>query len=395
MPPKKKAKTNGVTLYDFLNVLIELSNLYEKQGDERRAKSFATARENLEKCDETVVLETSKDYKNIKGVGKSTLELMEEFIKTGTCARLEELEQGGKQVALRSEEVEEADLELGLFRYKDTDDFGLFLYDPGMALEERYPLYNDVCATFEEKIEEEESYLLNKALSDGESHIKENVKKDCVECCAGYEYLSLDYRNMGWERFFFVRKATAKDRKLEELAGDADPNWQKPKRGESITRDDLRDLVLAGKNWDKHTDALEQLYKEEDAFLEQAEKDLSKALEIFPYKKITYTLEKGLGLLRGIDEKDLGQVFQWGEYEMYITTLSHDHEEATVHIKCEDFDETLTCQRFDRDPGMLHFNDACFYFTENEYLQSLNPEGDLEDVLYLIFDPFDLADIPE
>ncbi len=57
MPPKKKAKTNGVTLYDFLYVLTELSNLYEKQGDERRAKSFATAMENLAKCDETAVLE--------------------------------------------------------------------------------------------------------------------------------------------------------------------------------------------------------------------------------------------------------------------------------------------------------------------------------------------------
>ena len=33
MPPKKKAKTNGMTLGDFLDVLTELSNLYEKQGD--------------------------------------------------------------------------------------------------------------------------------------------------------------------------------------------------------------------------------------------------------------------------------------------------------------------------------------------------------------------------
>ena len=46
MPPKKKAKTNGVTLYDFLYVLTELSNLYEKQGDERKAKSFAAAAPN-------------------------------------------------------------------------------------------------------------------------------------------------------------------------------------------------------------------------------------------------------------------------------------------------------------------------------------------------------------
>ena len=101
MPPKKKAKTNGVTMDDFLCVLTELSNLYEKQGDERRAKSFAAARENLEKCFnrpenpwtidlERVDLERvwrglETDYKNIKGVGKSTLELMDEFTRLGRC----------------------------------------------------------------------------------------------------------------------------------------------------------------------------------------------------------------------------------------------------------------------------------------------------------------------
>ena len=120
MPPKKEAKTNGRTLNDFLDVLTELSNLYDKQGDERRAKSFATAKENLAKCDETAVLEWSgvewrrlfwsKDYKNIKGVGKSTLELMDEFIKTGTCARLEELrgaEEEEEEEELRGAEEEE------------------------------------------------------------------------------------------------------------------------------------------------------------------------------------------------------------------------------------------------------------------------------------------------
>ena len=40
-------------------------------------------------------------------------------------------------------------------------------------------------------------------------------------------------------------------------------------------------------------------------------------------------------------------------------------------------------------------NDECCCFTENEYLQSLNPEGDLEELVYEIFEPFDLKDIPE
>ena len=192
-----------------------------------------------------------------------------------------------------------------------------------------------------------------------------------------------------------MRKADANDLKRKDWKGEADVNWKKPN---GITRDDLRDLVLAGKSEAKHTDALKQLYKEEDAFLEQAEKDLSKALEIFPYKKITFTLEKGLGLLRGIDEKDLGQWWPWGKYKMYVTTLSHDHDQATVHIKCEDFDETLTCERWYCDHGMfgeVDGNEECRDFAEDEYLQELNPEGDLEELVYEIFDPFDLKEVPE
>ena len=105
MPPKKKTKTNEKrTLKDFLLILGSLSNLYEKKGDQGRAKSFAGAVKSLEsfaslkKSDPE--LKDSKEYADIKGVGKSTLELMDEFIKTGKCARLDELED--KQVPLET-----------------------------------------------------------------------------------------------------------------------------------------------------------------------------------------------------------------------------------------------------------------------------------------------------
>jgi DNA polymerase/3'-5' exonuclease PolX len=78
-------------LNDFLDVLAELSKLYKKQGDARRAKFFTTAKENLEKCDKTAILTSSKNYKNIKGVGQIYLDLMDEHINTGECARLEKL----------------------------------------------------------------------------------------------------------------------------------------------------------------------------------------------------------------------------------------------------------------------------------------------------------------
>jgi len=40
----------------------------------------------------TALYKSSEDYKNVKSVGKSTVELMGEFIETGKCQRLEELQ---------------------------------------------------------------------------------------------------------------------------------------------------------------------------------------------------------------------------------------------------------------------------------------------------------------
>ena len=297
----------------------------------------------------------------------------------------------------RAEDVaEDVALALGLkrryVRAKDeaeeesvVDD--LFLYDP----EDEYPLYTNIEEYFREELDEAQQDEVNDW--DGMGAVND-VREDIIDTHKGLLCLAEDYRD-DWQKFYFVRKATSKDLKRKEWKGQADRNWKKPKKSDGITRDELRDLVLAGKNEDKHTEALEQLYQEEDAFLKQAEKDLNKALGMFPYKKMTYTLEDGLGLLRGIDEKDQARCFEWGKYKMYVTTVSYDHDEATVHIKCEDFDETLTCGRYDCDGCEMLVYDECNCFTKNEYLQSLNPEGDLEELVYQIFEPFDLKDIPE
>jgi hypothetical protein len=92
MPPKKKMKKQD--LKEFLSILTDLSDAYDEQGDAGRAKSFKVASENLEKfadLTKKTFLESSEDYKDVKGVGKSILELMDEFIETGGCQRLEEL----------------------------------------------------------------------------------------------------------------------------------------------------------------------------------------------------------------------------------------------------------------------------------------------------------------
>lgn len=290
-------------------ILGTLSNLYEKKGDHGRAKSFSGAVKSLERfASPSNELTDSTEYENIKGVGKSTLELMDEFIKTGTCARLDELEDSGvKQVSLISDEPTEADLELGVFDCMDEEKrSALFLYDPV----DKYPLYKDIEDTFSEQIHEEEGDLLDKAMSDGRYGFDENVTEEAFEYYAGYGYLSEEYRH--WEKYFFVRKATAKDRKLNDWEGDADPDWQKPEKN-GITREELRDLVRDGNYEEKYRDAYEQLIKEENAFLEKAKTDLREALEDFPYQEVAY--DGGFDLL--VEDT----TFDLNGYKMYCQEI--------------------------------------------------------------------------
>jgi hypothetical protein len=95
----KKAKTEDKRkLKDFIVILTTLANLYEAEDDQGRAKSFNAAAKSLESFAKVTKggldneLKSSEDYENVKGVGKSTLELMDEFIETGKCQRLEELQ---------------------------------------------------------------------------------------------------------------------------------------------------------------------------------------------------------------------------------------------------------------------------------------------------------------
>jgi hypothetical protein len=97
MPPKKKAKVlppESREMFDFLELVDELVKHYRKAGDAGRAKSFETALLKLNDLrssdDDTPLTESDADeFLKAKGVGKTTVELMKEFIKTGTMERLE------------------------------------------------------------------------------------------------------------------------------------------------------------------------------------------------------------------------------------------------------------------------------------------------------------------
>jgi hypothetical protein len=270
MPPKKKSKKNTEgTLKHFIDVLRQVSKLYEKEGETHKAKTFSNGAKNLTTFGDVTnkteeVLESSKAFKDVKGVGKSILAMMDEFIETGTCLRIKELE----QVTL----------------------------------------------------------------------------------------------------------------------------------GDDITREDLRELVINGDEENRHREALEQLIKEEEAFLKQAKTDLRKALDKFPYAKITYNPEERFGLISQMTHEDKATVIPWGNHKMRIYHCHADHEEATIRVKCGDFDDQVTCRRWNCNCGMLEdqWGTNLSSFCENEYLQSLNPEGDLEDVAYEIFrDTYDLRHVPE
>ena len=105
MPPKKKAKTEPEEFESkhdympgFLKALGELAELYEKE-DDFRATSFRRAIIALEGQIITAV-EEIKLFKliELKGVGKSTLAMLEEFIETGKIKRLVDLKATPDQV---------------------------------------------------------------------------------------------------------------------------------------------------------------------------------------------------------------------------------------------------------------------------------------------------------
>ena len=262
MPPRKKQKT----LRDFTLVLSTISNLYEEKGDVGRSRSFSTASTNLcafadvtnKKLD--APLKSSEDFKDVKGVGKSTLEMLDEFIKTGTCSRLDELE-GTKQVALIREE--EKSLELGVFMRngpggdsdydEDEDELELwlehiedenelYLYENGD--EYQRALYKDAEDEFEDYINDYVLHEHQKSTAEGEMNFdKDKIRHKVIESFAGFQRLTEGHepKHMVW----FVRKPNANDLKKQDWAGgDADINWKKPT---GVTRDELRDLVLAGK----------------------------------------------------------------------------------------------------------------------------------------------------
>ena len=94
MPPKKKTKVNDEEftpqhdhMPKFLESLDDLVKLYKEKDDSLKSFETASSRGQIITSVDDIKLFKLKD---IKGVGKSTLECLEEFIKTGRIQRLQE-----------------------------------------------------------------------------------------------------------------------------------------------------------------------------------------------------------------------------------------------------------------------------------------------------------------
>ena len=99
----------------------------------------------------------------MKGVGKSTLEMLDEFIKTGTCARLEELEEV-KQVKLvkktpkttKKTEEEKLKCGVGIFREEGfnngDDEKGYYMFPYRKS--DKKCLHEDITLYYKDLVED-------------------------------------------------------------------------------------------------------------------------------------------------------------------------------------------------------------------------------------------------
>lgn len=83
-------------------VFFDIADLFTKQNDFFKARAFKNSGSII--LDFPKKVKTASDLKGIKGIGKSTLAKVEEFLSTGTVALLEEL----KGPVAKVEQSEEA-----------------------------------------------------------------------------------------------------------------------------------------------------------------------------------------------------------------------------------------------------------------------------------------------
>ena len=97
---RERQKARKVSINEIYDLFIRLSDAYDAQGDAQRRGAFLLAGETIKNLKE---ITCGADIAKLKGCGKASVEVVDEFIKTGRCTRLEELE--GDETNLDYEEM--------------------------------------------------------------------------------------------------------------------------------------------------------------------------------------------------------------------------------------------------------------------------------------------------
>ena len=99
-------------MQEIVELFESLSRAYAEHDDDGSAASFAKVAESI-KCLKNITC--GADIANLHGVGQSSVEIVDEFLETGRCERLEELTDVETKIRLRTNEL------LGMERPKTKD----------------------------------------------------------------------------------------------------------------------------------------------------------------------------------------------------------------------------------------------------------------------------------
>ena len=86
MPPKKKTKK--VTVNEIYKLFTDLSEAYDIHGDRQRCDSFLLRAETIRNLKS---ITCGADIAKLNWCGKKSVKIVDEYIETGKCQRLEEL----------------------------------------------------------------------------------------------------------------------------------------------------------------------------------------------------------------------------------------------------------------------------------------------------------------
>ena len=101
-PQKLTDTKKNTTMKDIVELFQNLSDAYAEHDDEGRSASFARVAESI-KCLRTITC--GADIANLQGVGQASVDIVDEFLETGKCQRLEELMDTEMKIQMRTKQL--------------------------------------------------------------------------------------------------------------------------------------------------------------------------------------------------------------------------------------------------------------------------------------------------